>query len=184
MPKPTATAAKDRMMHLRSSSRCCNRLMEPICRTSFSSSCGCSGSATRSGIEIPRDCILHAIGQAIKSALDGKIFVTGKLGDLRRKMLAGIGLFQVHLADLFMNLALELLAGSFEFRHDLANGAGNLRQLPRPKQDEGQEHNEDDLAGKAKVHDSVRILPKFLGRRDQVFQPRKNAAPMQGRNAS
>src|SRR6266704_1475603 len=101
-------------------------------------------------------------------------------------MLTGIGFFQLHLADLFMDLALKLLAGPFEFRHDLADSAGNLRQLPGPKQDEGQEHNEDNLARKSKVHSAVRILPKFLGLRLllKFSNPRKNAAPAKGRNAS
>src|SRR5690242_14165002 len=127
------------MMRLRSSSRCCSRLIEPSCRPSFSSSWGISGSATRLGIVIPRNGILHAIGQTVERALNGKVLVAGNLGDLRLKVLARISLLQFQLADFLMDLALKLTACPPEFGHKLANRTGDLRQLPGPKQDEGQQ---------------------------------------------
>src|SRR5262245_30634343 len=118
-------------MHLRSSSRCCRRLMEPICRISRSISFG-SGSAT-SGIVILRDRVLHSFCQAIESALNGKVFVARDFGDLRLEMLGRIGLLQLQLADLIMDLALELIAGLFELSHEFAPGTGKLRYLLGPK---------------------------------------------------
>src|ERR1051325_11865108 len=93
MPNPTATAAAERMMHLRSSSRCCNRLIEPACRNSFSISL-CSGSATKSDIVILRDCILHALGKAVEGALYGEVLIIGDFGDLRFQVFAGIRVFK------------------------------------------------------------------------------------------
>src|SRR5947209_20612354 len=117
MPKPMATAAADRMMHLRSSSKCCIRLMEPICRARFSS-LGLPGSTASSGIVIPRDGVLHAVTQAVQCALNGEIFIGRDFGDLRLEVFTGICFFKFHLADLFMNLALEFIAGLFELCHE------------------------------------------------------------------
>src|SRR6516164_7611369 len=108
-----ATAARERMMHLRSSSRCCSRLMEPICLNSRSMSF-CSGSETNSGIVILRDRVLDALAQAVEGALDGKVFVVINFCDLRLQVLGGVSLFQFHFADLIVNLALEFIAGLFK----------------------------------------------------------------------
>src|SRR5438445_5781979 len=140
IPKPTATAATERMMHLRSSSKCWKRLIEPACRNSRSISL-CSGSATRSDIGILRDGVLHAVTQAVQCALNGEVFIGRDLGDLRLQVFTGICFFKFHLADLFMNLALEFIAGLFELRHEFAPGAGEFGQLLGPKQDERQKHN-------------------------------------------
>src|SRR5438270_10160901 len=125
MPNPTATAAAERMMHLRSSSRCCNRLMEPICRNSRSTSL-CSGSATKSDIAILRDCILHALSQAVEGALNREVLVAGDFGDLRFQVFAGVYFFKLKFADFIVNLALEFIAGLFELCHEFAPGAGEF----------------------------------------------------------
>src|SRR5215467_6812824 len=114
------------MMHLRSSCRCCNRLMEPVCRNSCSISF-CSGSASKSGIVILRDCVLHPFCEPVEGALNGEVLIVGDFGDLWLKVLGWVGFFQLHLADFFMNLALELIAGSFEFTHELAPGPRHFR---------------------------------------------------------
>src|ERR1051325_9860377 len=98
------------MMHLRSSCRCSSRLIEPPCRNSRSMSF-CSGSATKSGIVILRDRVLHALCEPVEGALNGEVLIVGDFGDLRLNVLGGVGFFQLHLADLFMNLALELKIG-------------------------------------------------------------------------
>src|SRR6266404_3419814 len=128
------------MMRLRSSSRCCRRLIAPICRSSLSCP-GSSGSATRSGIVVLWNGVLHALAQAIESALNGEILVLGNLRDLRLQMLHGINIFQLKLSNLFMDLGLELIAGFLEFSHELTPGTGHFRQLPGPEQDKGQKHN-------------------------------------------
>src|SRR5258708_24321273 len=97
-----ATAAAERMMHLRSSSKCCSRLMEPIFRKSCSISL-CSGSATKSDIFVLRDRILHALGQAVKSALNGEILIVRNLGDFLLYMFAGVDIFQFQLSNLLIN---------------------------------------------------------------------------------
>src|ERR1041384_1196079 len=149
MPTQMATAITECRMRRRSSSRCWSRLMEPIWRSSCSR--GLSGSATRSGIVIPWDGVLHALAQAIESTLNGEIFIRGELGDFRFDMLARICFFQFQLANLFMNLALKFAAGFLEFRHELTHGPGNFRQLPRPKEEQGQDHQEDHFS-KTEVH--------------------------------
>src|SRR6476469_7881335 len=125
-PKPTATAATERMMHLRSSSRCWKRLIEPICRNSRSISL-CSGSATRSDIGILRDGILHALCQAVEGALYGEVLIAGDFGDLRLQVFTGIRFVKFEFSDFFMNLALEFIAGPFELCHEFAPGAGEFR---------------------------------------------------------
>jgi hypothetical protein len=54
-----------------------------------------------------------------------------------------------------MNLALEFVAGTLEFGHELTPGPGEFRQLLGPKQNERQNHNEEDLARKAEVHSVI-----------------------------
>src|ERR1043166_6647495 len=114
------------MMHLRSSSRCCNRLIEPICRNSRSISL-CSGSATRSDIGILRDGILHALCQAVECALYRKVLIAGDFGNFRLQMLGGGHFFKLKLADLIMDLALEFIAGFFELCHEFTPGTGEFR---------------------------------------------------------
>src|SRR6476469_3719395 len=104
-PKPMATAATERMMHLRSSSRCWKRLIEPICRNSRSISL-CSGSATRSDIGILRDGILHALCQPVECALYRKVLIAGDFGDLRFQVFGGVHFFKLKFTDLIMNMAL------------------------------------------------------------------------------
>src|SRR5215472_17497857 len=141
------------MMRRRSSSRCCSRLIEPICRSSWFCS---SGSATSSGIVILRDGVLNAFAQPVQGAAQRHIIVSVDrlvdLADYGLKMLPRVDLFDLQLAYFILNLILEVGAGASEFRHEAAHLPGNLRQLPGPEQDEGQEHNEDDLAREAEIH--------------------------------
>src|SRR5579864_4583442 len=141
-PIQMATANTERRTRLRSSSRCSIRLMEPIWRSSFSI-CAFSGSATRSGIVIPWDSVLHAFTQAVQGALNGQVFIGGDFGDLRLKVFSWIHFFQFKLADLFLKLALEMIAGAFEFGHEFAHLPGNLRQALGPKEQQGQHHQEE-----------------------------------------
>src|ERR1051326_7944470 len=126
MPNPTATAAAERMMHLRSSSRCCNKLIEPACRNSRSISF-CSGSATRLDIGVLRDRVLHALGQAVEGTLYGKVLIAGDFGDLRFQVFGGVHFFKLKLADFVMNLPLELIAGPFKLCHEFTPGPGEFR---------------------------------------------------------
>src|SRR5215467_7103984 len=103
------------MMRLRSSSRCCSRLIEPNCRSSWFCS---SGSAKSSGIVILRDGVLNAFAQPVQGSAQGHIVVPfDRLVDLPRhrlQVLAGIHLFDLQLADLILNLVLEAGAGASE----------------------------------------------------------------------
>src|SRR5438270_2830373 len=126
MPKPTAIAKTERMMHLRSSSKCWKRLIEPACRNSRSISL-CSGSATRSDIGILRDGVLHALTQAVECALNGEVFIGRDLGDLRFQVFAGLRFIKLKFSDFVMNLALEFIAGPFELCHEFTPGAGEFR---------------------------------------------------------
>src|SRR5215831_20569692 len=72
-----ATAAREWMMRLRSSSRCCNRLIEPSCRSSCFS---CSGSARSSGIVVLRHAVFDALGEPVQSAANRD--VVGAVDDL------------------------------------------------------------------------------------------------------
>src|SRR5215472_431723 len=141
------------MIRRRSSSRCCSRLIEPICRSSWFCS---SGSATSSGIVILRDGVLNAYAQPVQRAAQRHVIVSVDrlvdLADDRLKMLARVDFFDLQLAYFILNLILEVAAGASEFCHELAHLPGNLRQLPGPEQDEGQEHNKDDFAGEAEIH--------------------------------
>src|SRR5215472_3486550 len=155
-----ATAAREWMMRLRSSSRCCNRLIEPSCR----SSCFCSsGSATSSGIVVLRDAVFDALGEAVQSAAErdvvGTVYNLVDLADRRLQVLFDVSL-DLQLADFVLDLVLEGAAGFPEFGHELPHLPCDLRQSPRPKKDEGQEHDEYDLARKTKVH--KRCLIKTL----------------------
>src|SRR5215831_13754712 len=141
-PMQMAIAKTERRIRLRSSSRCSIKLMEPIWRNSFSTCCF-SGSATRSGIVIPWDGVLHTLAQAVQGALNGEVFIGGDFGDLRLKVFARIHFFQFELADLFLKLALEMIAGSFEFGHKFAHLPGNLRQPLWPKKQQGQHHQKE-----------------------------------------
>src|SRR6476661_2487847 len=119
--------------------------MEPICRNSRSISL-CSGSATKSDIGILRNGILHALCQAVEGTLYREVLIAGDFGDLRFQVLTGVCFFKLKFSDFLMNLALELIAGLFEFGHEFTPGAGEFRQLLGPKQDERQKHNKKDLA--------------------------------------
>src|SRR5579864_5501962 len=140
-PIQMATANTERRTRLRSSSRCSIRLMEPILRSSFST-WAFSGSATRSGIVVPWDGIFHAFTQAVQGALNEEVFIGGDFGDLRLKVFARIRFFQFELADLFLKLALEMIAGPFEFGHEFAHLPGNPRQALGPKKQHGQHQQE------------------------------------------
>src|SRR5579864_9040657 len=136
------------MMRLRNSSRCWRRLMKPKSRSARG--CG-SGSATRSGIVIVRDAALDAFGQPVQGAVQRDISLADDLVQFvgrRRQMFAGIGFLKLQFADLFVNLALEVPAGSLEFGHEFAPGPGNLRQAPG---------SEEDL-GETEVHTGVRLI--------------------------
>src|SRR5579864_798796 len=145
------------MMRLRNSSRCWRRLMEP--RSRSARGCG-SGSATRSGIVIVRDAALDAFGQPVQGAVQRDISLADDLVQFvgrRRQMFAGIGFLKLQFADLFVNLALEVPAGSLEFGHEFAPGPGNLRQAPGSEEDQGKKHQEEDL-GETEVHTGVRLI--------------------------
>src|SRR5690242_19760616 len=113
------------MMQLRSSSRCCNRLMEPVRRSSRSISL-CSGSTASSGIVILRDRVLHSFCEPVEGALNGKVLIIGDFGNLWLQVLGRVGFLQLQLTDLLMDLPLELIAGPFKFSHKLAPGAGHF----------------------------------------------------------
>src|SRR5258707_12595949 len=98
------------MMHLRSSSKCCSRLMEPIFRKSCSISL-CSCSDTKSDIVILRDCILQALGQAVEGALNGEVLIARNFGDFRLEVFAWVRILKFEFANFIMNLALEFIAG-------------------------------------------------------------------------
>src|SRR5215472_11682687 len=157
-PVHTATATSEKIMRRRSSSRCCSKLIEPNSRCSFCS----SGSATSSGIVVLRDVVLDAFGQTVQSA--GERDVVCVIQDLvdftdrRLEVLAGIRFFEFQLADFVMNLALEAVAGFAEFAHKPPYLAGDFGQPPRPKENEGQEHQENDLAREAEVHTTKSII--------------------------
>src|SRR5215468_6417094 len=150
-PVHTATATSEKIMRRRSSSRCCSKLIEPNSRCSFCS----SGSATSSGIVVLRDVVLDAFGQTVQSAGQRDVVCVCVIEDLvyftdrRLEVLAGIRFFEFQLADFVMNLALEAVAGFAEFAHKLPYLAGDFRQPPRSEEDEGQEHQENDLAREA-----------------------------------
>src|SRR5258708_39139408 len=107
------------MMRLRSSSRCCSRLIEPSCRCS----CFSSGSATISGIVIPRE-VLQAICQAIQRGGNRSFSLVQDLA-CRREGLVCV-FFQFDLADLFVDLPLEISTAATEFRHDATHLEGQL----------------------------------------------------------
>src|SRR5258708_28584286 len=140
------------MMRLRSSSRCCSRLMEPSCRCS----CFSSGSATVSGIVVMvvRE-VLEEVGQPAQRGGNGR-FILFQDFACRRQRLGGV-LFKFNLGDLFVDLTLEVGAGAPNLRHELANLTRNLRQLTRPKQNQGQQHNKENLL-KANIHKTASMI--------------------------
>src|SRR5262245_40518814 len=160
-------------MRRRSSSRCCSKLIEPSSRCSFC----CSGSATSSGIVVLRDVVLDAFGKSVQSA--GQRDVVRFIQDLvdftdrRLEVFAGIRFFELQFADFVMNLALEAVAGFTEFGHKPPYLAGDFRQPPRPKKDEGQEHQENDLAREAEVHTTKSIILHNRSDRPSAWSTRK-----------
>src|SRR5258708_33755371 len=126
------------MMRLRSSSRCCSRLMEPSCRCS----CFSSGSATVSGIVVMvlRE-VLEAVGQPAQRGGNGRFSLVQDF-TCRRQSLGGV-LFQFNLADLFVALTLEVGAGAPKLRHELAHLTRNLRHLTVPKQNPARRPNKE-----------------------------------------
>src|SRR5260370_37126843 len=110
------------MMRLRSSSRCCSRLIELSCRCS----CFSSGSATISGIVIPRE-VLQAVRQAVQRGGNIRFSLVQDLA-CRGAVLFG-AFFQFDLADLFVDLPLEITTGSSTFRHEPTQLSAKIRQL-------------------------------------------------------
>ena len=68
---------------------------------------------------------------------------------------------EVKAVDLRLDLRLEFVRGTLEFIERLANLATDLRQLLRPKDDQGQQEDEDHL-WEAEVHKFM-ILPERIG---------------------
>src|SRR5262245_54391447 len=144
------------MMRLRSSSRCCRRLIEPIwrCSTSFLS----WGSATSSGIVIPRYAGLQAFGKAVQRTGDREIiFWIGGLQSFSNCGGLVGGLVQFQFADFIVNLILKVAAGSPEFSHELAHLASDFRKTPRPEKDQGEQHQKEHFT-EAEIHSSMAII--------------------------
>src|SRR5262249_27306169 len=163
------------MMRRRSSSRCCSKLIEPSSRCSF----GSAGSATSSGIVVLRDVVLDAFGETVQSAAQRDVvcFIQNLVDftDRRFEVLAGIRFFELQFADFVMNLALETVAGFAEFGHKPPDLAGDFRQPPWPKEDEGQEHQENNLAREAEVHTICSMILHNRPGRPRFRRGRKGA---------
>src|SRR5579859_2795287 len=138
------------MMRLRSSSKCWSRLIEPNWRPS-----SFSGSTSRLGIVVLGD-ILDTIGQATERAGHGIRIPYG--GDdftcVGGDILDGVDrVLQFEIANFLVNLVLELITGTLEFRHKAAHLAGNLGKLARPKKHQGQHREENHFC--AEIHSFV-----------------------------
>ncbi len=59
------------------------------------------------------------------------------------------------MSDLLLDLRLELVGGALELVEVFADLAGDLRQLLRPKDDQGQKEQEDRLGEAHAVHHTV-----------------------------
>src|SRR5260370_22938970 len=126
-----------------------------------------SGSATSSGIVSLRDTVLDALGKAVQGAGQGDIVGIVQdlfnLSNLRFEVFAGIRFLQLQLANFVMNLALKAGAGLAKFGHELSHLSGDLRQPPWPKQDKGQQHQKDDLAGATNFHNFASMILQKSG---------------------
>src|SRR5579864_956957 len=130
------------MSRRRSSSMCCNRLIEPNWRCSFST----SGSTAVLGIVIPWD-VLDTVAKAAQGGgngirvIGGRQNVTGRGANILGVLLNGLCvLFQFQFMNLVMNLALKFVAGALEFGNEFAHRPGNLRQPLWTEQNQAQEH--------------------------------------------
>src|SRR5258708_29540483 len=103
------------MMRLRSSSRCCSRLMEPSCRCS----CFSSGSATVSGIVVMvlRE-VLEAVGQPAQRGGNGRFSLVQDF-TCRRQRLVG-ALSRLIFPVFFVNRLREGGLAPRKFRLELA----------------------------------------------------------------
>src|SRR5215472_14461632 len=129
---------------------CCNRLIEPNCRSSFSA----SGSTTVLGIVFPRD-VLDAVAEAVQGGADG-VGILGWRQDIVGLRADGLGvLLQFQLIDFVVDLALKFVARALELGHEFAHGSGNLRQTPWAEQDKA-------YSAKKAISEKPRFIPLVI----------------------
>src|SRR6185369_9949179 len=162
--KPAATKRKDQIMRRRSSSRCSRKLMLPMCseRTCLAAAYAGLGIGRLRGRRAFRSRRLIAVGwQRLRFSIHNRAHRGLQDGCGGLRFLFAFG-FELELAHFCFQLPLELVTGTLELAQSLPDLASDLRQLLGPKDDEGQQEDEDHLRH-AKIHKAI-ILPWLLQR--------------------